>query len=242
MNLADVARGDGNTALAITHSPTSGNDTWTGTTANEIALGGAGNDTLIGGGGNDVLYGGAGNDVLVVNSSNISALVSLPSNLIDVSGITLSQLARIDGGAGIDTLRVAGGAHLNLSNISQIAASNPEIGSRISSIERIDLATDTSANTLTLGLFDVLDMTGLNLFNTSIGSGWSNVASGTALSASVAKHQLAITGGATDTVDIDTSAWTKATGSVSDGSVNYDVWNHNTAAAQLLIQTSVVII
>ena len=193
----------------------------------------AGNDTLVGNGGADVIYGGAGNDVLVVNEANISALSQPASDNEDASGIVLSRSARIDGGSGIDTLQVAGGTHLNLTAIGN-SGGYTGLGSRINSIEKIDLATDTYANTLTLALQDVLDMAGANLFNTS--KGWTNP-TGLALTSTVNKHQLVVTGSATDSVDIVLDSWSKVEAStVRDGPNTYEIWNHNTAAAQLLIQ------
>ncbi len=136
---------------------------------------------------------------------------------------------------------LSGGASIDFTQISQIAASNPKVGSRVSSIERIDLGTDTAANTVKISLFDVLDMAGMNLFNnTTFGSG---------LGALVAKHQVVITGSNTDIVDIDgfaisggTNVWTKAAGTVMNNGVTFDIWNHNTAFAQLLIQQNVQVI
>ncbi len=238
VNLSAVYKGDGNTYLTVSNSPSLINDTWIGSSADEIAIGGAGRDTLTGNGGADVLYGGLGNDILVLNSSNISALSAAPSARQDLSGIVLNQLARVDGGADIDTLRVAGGANLDLIAISNSAGHTGQ-GSRISSIEKIDLATDSLANTLSLALSDVLDMTEMNLFNTNFG--WTNV-SGSALSNIVSKHQLLINGNSNDFVDISAD-WFKEAGSmVSDGTHTYEVWNNNSAAAQLLIQQNVTVI
>ena len=63
------------------------------------------------------------------------------------------------------------------------------------------------------------------------------------------KHQLVINGTNADTVDIaDTASgtgnWTKG-GSVTDDTgdgFTYDIWNHGTSAAQLLIQQGVSVI
>lgn len=152
------------------------------------------------------------------------------------------KLARIDGGAGIDTLRLTGGANLDFTQIKQLAATNTDFNSRVSGVEKIDLATDTAANTVKISLNDVLDMAAMNLFNTSTGSGWA----GAGLGASVSKHQVAITGNATDTVDLadgtGTANWTKAAGTASNNGISYDIWNHNTAAAQLLIQVGMTVI
>ncbi len=234
VNLSDIVNPVGNAHLVISNTPTPNDDTWAGSSANEIILGGAGNDTLTGNGGADVLYGGSGNDILVLNGSNISALPALPSEIQNSPNIVFSQLARVDGGSGIDTLRIAGGAHLDLTAISNSGGHTGQ-GSRISSIEKIDLASDTAANTLSLALRDVLDMTGMNLFNTS--NGWSDE-NGTELSNPVKKHQLVILRGTGDRVDLaDSTGWTNDPNStVSDGTHTYEVWNHNSAAAQLLIQ------
>ena len=79
-------------------------------------------------------------------------------------------------------------------------------------------------------------MAGMNLFNS--GNGW------TGLTAQVARHQLVITGGSGDTVDIadgtGTANWTSGA-TVMNGGVSYVIWNHNTAAAQLLVQQGVMV-
>jgi hypothetical protein len=110
-----------------------------------------------------VLYGGAGDDRFVLNAGNIAALAM---------GVTGGQLARIDGGSGIDTITLAGsGLALDLTTIANQGASTPGSQSRIESIERIDL-TGSGNNTLTLNLRDVLDMAGMNSFNNA--TGWSD--------------------------------------------------------------------
>ncbi len=103
--------------------------TTAGTTASEMLIGGLGDDTLTGGGGADVLRGGAGSDVL---------------------GVSDLSFADVDGGTGIDTLRLDG-AGLSL----DLAATLP---AEITSIEKIDL-TGSGNNTLTVDKLSVLDIT-----------------------------------------------------------------------------------
>lgn len=239
VNLSDVAANYGSATFSVNDMLDEMDNTWVGTSGNDSAAAGAGNDTLTGNGGVDVLYGGAGNDVFVLNASNIAALSGAAAlNKADVVGI-LYQLARVDGGSGIDTLRVSGSANLDLTSIKNVAAGALDGGSRISSIEKIDLATDSSGNTLKLALNDVVDMAGMNLFNT--GNGWDNV-TGTEFAAAVNKHQLVVQGTNSDVVDIDTTQWATSSSVRNADSVSYDIWNHNTSAAQLLVQQGVQVI
>jgi hypothetical protein len=208
----------------------------TGTTADELVLGTAGNDTLVGGGGVDRFSAGAGNDTIVLTSTDVTNLTS---------NTPAAVKAWVDGGNGIDTLRLTGGASLDLTAIVNPGGMTGGTGdklSKINSIERIDLGTDTGANTLKLSLTDVLDMAGMNLFNT--GNGWSNVDAGAFdLGASVQRHQLVVDGAAGDVVDVAGGAsWTLAgtvSSSISGATQTYNVWNHNSSAAQMLIDSDI---
>jgi translation elongation factor P/translation initiation factor 5A len=207
---------------------TAGNDTLTGTSGNNQLVGGQGNDTLIGGGGADVLYGGAGNDTIVVNADNLAHL-ALPG--------TSQNVMRINGGNGIDTLKLDGsGMLLNLDNIR---------GSVLQDMERIDL-TGSGDNTLQLDVRDLLDIfTGNNVFNAS------NTGGGL-LGATVRRNQLVVLGDAGDEVRLtDLSDWTQAglssantiTMVLDDGTTQTFIgYNHNSLAAQLLVQQGVLVI
>ena len=193
-------------------------------------------DIITGNGGVDRFFAGAGNDIIVLGANDAVNLANnTPSNVKSC----------IYGGHGIDTIRLTGGMSLDLTRISNAGAASELIHSRINSIEKIDLGgADNIANTLTLRALDVVDMSGVNLFNT--GNGWSNNSGGTALGASNNRHQLVVNGAGSgaiqDKLDIDEANWTKATGTVSDGTLSYDVYNHNSIYAQLLVQQGVLVI
>jgi hypothetical protein len=231
---------------AVDNTGTSANDTISSSGSQTLAGGsftaGTGNDTFLASGA-DILLGGMGKDIFTVNSSMITAL----QNNFGAGGNT-TQLAKIDGGGGVDTLRMGGtgGLGLDFSLISNTSVGNIEGASRINSIERIDLRTDTAANQVTLRVADVLDMAGsnwanLNSLDSQGAGGWQNW-TGSLFSASGVKyHQVAIDGASADRVN--TSGWTlQTTGTVRDAnSVIYDVYlAANSAPAMMLVQQDIV--
>ena len=109
----------------------SGGQLLSGSAADEVINGGAGDDTLAGGGGADVLIGGEGDDVLAVADLGFE---------------------RLQGGNGMDTLRLDGGGALDLGMIDD---------NRIEDIESIDLGAGGAADAAALSL-DLLELLNLS--------------------------------------------------------------------------------
>jgi hypothetical protein len=205
------------------------------------SLGGSGDDafsdgstakTLVGGAGNDsltataasVLCGGAGDDVFQIDAAMIEALQSRMGSRGNVH-----QLARIDGGSGIDTLALSGsGLELDLTQVANPAAGAPHGGSRLSSIEIIDL-TGTGDNTLRLSVADVLGLVGFNAFEDT------------------GRRQLLIKGGEgdqgdmVDRVELVDSGWEVKEAAATIGGASYEVWEHNASLAALYLAPGVAI-
>ena len=202
----------GVSTTAIDFMGTSVNDTLNGTSQNEQFIGGAGNDTMIGGGGADVMYGGTGNDTFVLKADNVTQLASNTGN-------TAQDIARIDGGTGIDTIRLDGaGIMLDLTAIRSVAVTN---------VEHVDI-TGSGANTAKLSLTDVLQMGDYNLFDVN------------ASASPDSRQQMMVTGNADDKVVLtDLTSWTAQAGSFSANGHAYTVYNHNTANVQLLIDQQI---
>ena len=214
-----------------------GEGTVTGGATAEALVGSTGDDTLSGGGGVDRFFAGMGDDTIVLSSSDVTNLAN------NVTGQTAK--AFVEGGNGFDTIRMSGGANLDLTSITNSGVMGLKENSRIESIERIDLATDTAANTLTLTALDVKDMAGFNVIHTGTasedGNVWSNT-SGTALSATTRYHQLVVNGTSIDTVVFapDTGFWTNV-GTVSNGTSQFTVYQNAGNNTQVLVQSGVVV-
>ncbi|MFM8692531.1 MAG: beta strand repeat-containing protein [Limnohabitans sp.] len=114
----------------------------TGTSGSETLMGGEGADTLTGGGGADVILAGAGNDTVVVNASNIGNLT------------TTGKL--LDGGTGVDTLRISADA-------STLDLSKSTVQANVQGFEKIDLGSNATVNTLILNATAVQRLASQNL-------------------------------------------------------------------------------
>ncbi len=222
-----------NAQVQVDQMGTAGADTFV-STGTQLLVGGLGRDTITTKGA-DVVWAGAGDDRVILDATTLTAL---QSNL--GAGGNLGQLAKIDGGAGVDTLQLSGGMTLDLRLISNKMMDLDNINSRLANIEHVDMASDSAANTLRVTLSDVLDMGSSNVFNT--GSGWQNMSGGD-LSSMVAKTQFAVTAGSNDRVELRSAEWTATGGTVRDTATGqeYNVYAaQGGVAAQILIDKDAI--
>jgi hypothetical protein len=225
---------------AVDQLGTSGSDVMSDGGVARTLVAGAGKDTLTATVAS-VLYGGAGDDTFDINDKMITAL----QKPLGSDG-NVGQLARIDGGAGIDKIVLSGkDLTFDLTKITG-SAMNPEGVSRLNSIEEINITgsgTGIVNNTLVLTAKDVLDMGGkTNVYD----FGGSSV-----------YRELIITGNAGDTVDLadvanSTTGWTKQTAwalfvgtydkTVDYGGSTYKIWESDSTNMIVLVQKDMTVI
>ncbi len=144
-----------------------GIDTLLGSTGDDALSGERGADQLDGGSGADTLSGGDGDDLL----DGGTGADRLSGGNGDDTLVWRDADALLSGGSGTDTLRVAGG-NINLGSLAGIA----------SGIERVDLATDAVANSVTLTATDVLNLSDTDVLtiagtaadSVDAGTGWTD--------------------------------------------------------------------
>lgn len=172
-------------------------DTLKGDDNNNIIKGLAGNDYLVGFGGNDTLYGGDGDDTLIGNDGDDILYGDAGNDSI----IYVGNADIVDGGADIDTVYFSSNDAIVNYDLSTISLSNIEI---------IDI-TYTAAQTISLSLQDLLDITDSN-------------------------NHLIINGNSNDIVNFTDANWTQGTDQSLDD-ITYSVYT--SGAGTLLVESSI---
>ncbi|OYU30014.1 MAG: hypothetical protein CFE39_15715 [Comamonadaceae bacterium PBBC2] len=169
-----------------------------------------------------------GNDTLTVATSNFSAL--------------LGAGGMIDGGSGVDTLKLAAGTKLSLPELTSTQTVMP--------LQEVEIIQMQGNSSLEINANNVLSLGGANL----AGYSFASTTGGAASTSSTGKVQMVINGTSTDTIGMAglvtdglgsntgtlNGRW-NAMGSVTIGGVNYKVYDHSTTQAQLLVNVNVVV-
>jgi len=188
-----------------------------GTSANDLLIGSGVSETLVGLEGADTLRGSGGADVLLGGSGNDYLL-------LDASN--LAAMAHADGGSGVDTIVLDGsGLMAGLSGVS--------------SIEAVDLA--GAGNILSLSVREIQSVTGCNWLNSSTAPTLGLTRGTYPLSPLQSRHQMLISGDASNTLIINWSngvSWVNAGSLIGTGAQlghTYNVWDYSAGRAQLIV-------
>lgn len=191
-----------------------------GSAASETLFGSAGNDLLAGNGGRDVFYAGAGNDTIVLDNGNVARLGEAG--------------AMVDGGSGIDTLKLANGGGAGIV-LDLTALGN----TRLQGIERFDI-TGTADNTLKLSLGDVLQL------QHGEGASAMRVFDHWGAAADADRRQIVIDGDAGDRIVLtDMGDWILRADTLDDpenAGHAYLVYEHKTAGVQLIVEDGIAVL
>ena len=154
----DVTTGAGNDQLEGTDGndifdARAGDDVLNGYDGDDVLTGGEGNDQINGGFGKDVVRGGAGDDTIFDGESfgvypevlDIDAGVGNDAITVQTSGGVLS--GAIDGGAGIDTLRIPTLAGLTITNIEILETDGLVIAGSSAQFESFDRIVFSNSST-----------------------------------------------------------------------------------------------
>ncbi|MDP4733814.1 MAG: Ig-like domain-containing protein, partial [Limnohabitans sp.] len=187
---------------------------------------------------------------LTYNQGGLSALAG--NDVVTVQDDIQAKLAAggfINGGSGVDTLKLAAGTSLNL---TALAANQT-----VKSIEQMEVFEMQGASTLTLSANEVLSLGGSNA-STMAAYSFTSTTGGAASANSTGKVQFVVKGTSTDVVVLDVLNLDGVTtngavgntglagqwdymGTASVGGVTYKVYNHSTTQAQVLTQMDATI-
>ncbi|QOG07960.1 Ig-like domain-containing protein [Aureimonas sp. OT7] len=204
---------------SVEYEGTSDPDTFNSDGVGTTMMGRGGNDVLYMTGPDSVGYGGAGDDTFIVHPSFLGSLASPDPNA--------PRSSRIDGGSGIDTLKIAlfsGNVTIDLRDLTSGSATVDGDG-RMESIEIVDLLAAEGQNSLWVTEESIIAMSSASAF---VDDG---------------RVHLLVKGGLADTVNVQFLS--DRPGFMIDGSIEYEGETYMTVrtdAVDLFVQQAVGII